>query len=71
MCISICGKIIDLHGYTATVDVLGIEMDVNVELIEEPKLGDNLVIHSGYAIEKVSGEYSDEITRLLKEFDNE
>ena len=70
MCISICGEIIDIDNSSAIVSVMGVELKVNIELIENPKIGDNVVIHSGYAIEKVSKEYSEEITMLLKEFDN-
>lgn len=70
MCISICGEIIKIDNSSAIVSVMGVELKVNIELIENPKIGDNVVIHSGYAIEKVSKEYSEEITMLLKEYDN-
>lgn len=71
MCISICGEIIEIDDNIAIVSVLGVEVKVNIELIEEPEIGDNIIIHCGYAIEKVSKEYSKEITILLKEFDDE
>lgn len=71
MCISICGEIMELYGCYAIVDIMGVDMKVNIELIEDPMIGDNLVIHSGYAIEKVSKEYSNEILDIFKEFDNE
>jgi hydrogenase expression/formation protein HypC len=41
-----------LNGTTATISVDGALREVNVSLVEEPRLGDYVLIHAGFAIHK-------------------
>lgn len=56
MCLSIVGEITVLNGNCALVDIMGIQKKVSVELIENPQIGDKLLIHAGCAIGKLSNE---------------
>jgi hydrogenase expression/formation protein HypC len=65
MCLAIPGKIIEIKNQLATVDFDGIEKEVNVSLLTDAKVGDHVIVHAGFAIEKVSEENKREIDSLL------
>ena len=59
MCLAIPGKIKKEYGSYATVDVLGNELKVNIMLIDQPSVGDYVLIHAGCAIQRIDMEYYD------------
>jgi len=52
MCLAVPARIVELHDSCATISVDGILRDVDVSLIEEPRLGDYVLVHAGFAIHK-------------------
>ncbi|MFW5997129.1 MAG: HypC/HybG/HupF family hydrogenase formation chaperone [Lentisphaeria bacterium] len=53
MCLAVPAKIVDLKdNYDATVDIDGVRRDIKVAFIEDPKVGDYVLIHAGFAIRK-------------------
>ncbi|MGD0650456.1 MAG: HypC/HybG/HupF family hydrogenase formation chaperone [Verrucomicrobiia bacterium] len=52
MCLAIPAKIVELNGTTATISVDGASREVDVSLVEEPRLGDYVLVHAGFAIHK-------------------
>ena len=67
MCLSIPAKIVELEGNVATVDVMGNRRAADVSLVEEPQLGDYVLLHAGFAIEKMSAEDAAESLRIWEE----
>ena len=75
MCLAIPSKIIKIEDNVATVDVDGVRREASLLLIENPKIGDYVIIHAGFAINKLNEEDAQESLKLLKEgasliFDN-
>jgi len=56
MCLAVPAEIVELTGQTAMVELSGNRLNVNVSLIEQPALGDHVLVHAGFAIAKLSGE---------------
>ncbi len=54
MCLAIPMKIVETDGFFARVEVEGTSIDANVSLIENPLPGDYVIIHAGFAIEKLN-----------------
>ena len=52
MCLAVPARIVELNGTAATISVDGALRDVDVSLIEEPRLGDYVLVHAGFAIHK-------------------
>jgi hydrogenase expression/formation protein HypC len=52
MCLAVPARIVELQGMTATISVDGALRDVDVSLIEEPRLGDYVLVHAGFAIHR-------------------
>lgn len=66
MCLAVPGKIINVEGNQAEVDFGGVVRKVNVSLVESAP-GDWVVVHAGFAIEKVDEEEAQETLKLWQE----
>ena len=64
MCLAVPARIVELRETTATISVDGALRDVDVSLIEEPRLGDYVLIHAGFAIHKWEQSDVDELTAI-------
>lgn len=56
MCLGVPGKITGINGKNAVVDVMGAERTISVELLQNVKLGDYVLIHAGCAIQVIDEE---------------
>lgn len=65
MCLGIPGKIIEIKGTTAKVDVAGTRKDASLKFLKGAKVGEYVIIHAGFAIEKVDEEKARETLALI------
>ena len=54
MCLAIPARIISIKGEEAVAVVQGIRRKVVVSLIDNPRVGDCVLLHAGFAIKKWS-----------------
>lgn len=68
MCLAIPSKIthIDETGM-ATIDVDGVQRQASLLLIEDPKVGDYVIVHAGFAIHKLDEAFALESLAVLRE----
>jgi hydrogenase expression/formation protein HypC len=52
MCLAVPARIVELNGTAATISVDGALREIDVSLVEEPRLGDYVLVHAGFAIHK-------------------
>ena len=45
----------------------GVEVEIRLDLIEDPTLGDTVLVHAGFAIQKLDERESAELTALWEE----
>jgi hydrogenase expression/formation protein HypC len=55
MCLALPGKIVSIDGDTADVDFGGVMKKANITMVE-PKVGDWIVVHAGFAIDVMDEE---------------
>ena len=67
MCLSIPAEIIEINGNRAKVSVAGNIYNAGLDLIEDIKIGDYVLLHAGFAIEKIDPEEAEETLNLIKE----
>lgn len=68
MCLAIPSKVIELDGMSATVDVQGARREANLMLMpEEVNIGDYVLVHAGFAIQKVDELAAKEAMRLIND----
>ena len=66
MCLAIPMKVIHVEGETITVESGGLRRTANVALLKGIKKGDYVLIHAGFAIEKVKQGEARKTLNLLK-----
>ncbi len=68
MCLAIPSLIIEKEGFKALIDVYGTRREVNLMLLpEEAEIGDYVLVHAGFAIQKVDKEAAIESLNYIKE----
>jgi len=68
MCLAIPGQIVELaeSGHLATVEVSKVRRTINIDLLEDPPVrGEWVLIHVGFAMNRISAERAAEQLRLL------
>jgi hydrogenase expression/formation protein HypC len=67
MCLAIPVKITKLDGTRAEVDMGGVKRDADVRFVDGVKVGDFVLVHAGFAIEKIDEKEARETLDLLKD----
>lgn len=67
MCLGIPSKIVSINGEMAVVSVGGTEYEASIQLLDDVKPGDYVLVHTGFAIQVISEEKALETLQLFKE----
>lgn len=68
MCLAIPVKIVELKDNGMAVgDAGGVERRISVQLLDNVKKGDYVLLHAGFAIQKIDEKEAQETLRLLRE----
>ncbi len=67
MCLAIPSKIVNIDNNMAILDVDGVRREASLLLLEDAEIGDYVIVHAGFAINKVDEIAALETIRLLKE----
>jgi len=67
MCLAIPALIKTIDGQQAVADIEGITRDISLQLTPEAKVGDYVLLHTGYAISIIDPAEAEETLKLLRE----
>jgi len=67
MCLGIPMKLVERSGDLGVVDSGGLRKNVNLSFMKTAKVGDYLLIHAGFAIEKIKDKEAKKTLKALKE----
>ncbi|NOY54121.1 MAG: HypC/HybG/HupF family hydrogenase formation chaperone [Deltaproteobacteria bacterium] len=68
MCLAIPSRITEIENLTATIDVLGAARKISLILLPEPAAVDDYVlVHAGFALQKICREDALDSIRILHE----
>ena len=70
MCLSIPARIISIEGNMADVSAGGSIFKAGLQMIGNANVGDYILLHAGFAIQKISEEEAEETLKILREIDN-
>ncbi len=56
MCLAVPLKLVEINGKDAVGEALGMRRAVRVDFIPDPKPGDYVMVHAGFAIERLPEE---------------
>jgi hydrogenase expression/formation protein HypC len=67
MCLGVPAKVIKTEGEWAWVDVNRVHLKINTALAEGVKPGDYVIVHAGFAIQRLSQEEGETTLELFKQ----
>lgn len=67
MCLGIPGKVIEIDGIMAKASVGGSIVNIGLHMVEDVRVGDYVLVHTGFALQKISEEEALETLKLIKE----
>ena len=67
MCLGVPAKILETSEGTALVELGGVRREISVMLIDDASVGDWVIVHAGFAIEKLSQEEAEQTLALFRE----
>ena len=66
MCWSIPGRIVEIDKNIASVEITGTKLKVSLDLIDNPAIGEYVLVHAGYALQKVDEEKAEFTINFFK-----
>ncbi len=80
MCLAVPFRLIRINGNEALADRSGVSRNVRVDFIKDPRPGDYVLVHAGFAIEKIdekqaeedlqtAGELAEELKKISQEIE--
>ena len=67
MCLAIPSRIVKIEGDLGIIEVAGITRETNLILIEDAKVGDYVLVHAGFAIQKIDESEALETLQIFRE----
>jgi len=67
MCLAIPMKILKIEGDRAVVSSGGVQRSIGINFLKGPKIGDYVIVHAGFAIEKLDTVKAEETLKILEE----
>ena len=68
MCLAVPSKVIGIRDTIATIDVYGARRDVSLLILpEEVDIGDYVLVHAGFAIQKIDKKTAHDALKLIEE----
>ena len=67
MCWAVPARVVEIDGPLGRVELGGTVRQVGLQLLREVRVGDYVLVHAGFAIEKVDQEEARKTLELLRE----
>jgi len=69
MCLGIAMQVVDVNGYNARCEAKGVQREVSLFMLQDEtvQVGDHVMVHVGYAIQKIAEQEARSIWELYDE----
>ena len=69
MCVGVPMQVIDIKYPSGVAEAKGVKREIGLQLLPENsvEIGDHVIVHVGFAIEKIEKDHADEIWEALDE----
>jgi len=68
MCLAVPMKIIKINGVTGIAELGNLQREIGLLLVENTNVGDYVIVHAGYAIQKLDEKEAAKTIALLEGF---
>ncbi len=69
MCLSIPAKVETIENDMAVVSVGGTKYKASLQMLDDVNIGDYILLHTGFAIQKLTPEEAEESLKVFEEFE--
>lgn len=67
MCLGIPARVVERNGDAAVVTLGGVRREISLMLLDDVSVGEWVIVHAGFAIERLSEEEAEQTLSLLRE----
>ena len=67
MCLAIPLELVEINGMDAVAQADGVRRKIRVDFIQNPQVGDYVIVHAGFAIERMKKEQALENLAAIRE----
>lgn len=67
MCLAIPLRLVEVNGGEAVAEANGVRRTIRVDFIPDPKVGDYVIAHAGFAIERMNEQQALDNLRAIQE----
>lgn len=67
MCLAIPSKVIRIQNNIGTIDVAGVTREASLMLLDDVEVGDYVIVHAGFAIQKIDETTAAESLAIIRE----
>ena len=67
MCLAIPARILRIESNLAIVDMAGVKREADIRMVSNVRVGEYVLIHAGFAIEKIGEKEAEETLQLFRE----
>lgn len=69
MCVAVPMKVKEIKGDKGIVDIGGVQRKIGLQLLQDVQVGDYVIVHAGYAIQKLDEKEALETIEIFKEME--
>lgn len=66
MCLAVPSKVVEIKDGLGTIDSEGVRREVSLSLLGDAQIGDYVIVHAGYAIQKIDEEAAMESLNTIR-----
>ena len=67
MCLAVPMRLTEIKDNLGIVELANSKLEVNLQLLENVQVGDYIIVHAGFAIQKLDQEDAEETLSILRE----
>ena len=68
MCLGIPMKVLKIDGTLGIAEIGGVKRQISLQLLEQINEGDYVIVHAGFAIQKLDEIEAEETLKLLRQY---
>jgi len=67
MCLAVPAKVMERNGDAAVVELGGVRREISLMLLDDVSVGEWVIVHAGFAIERLSEEAAEQTLSLFRQ----
>ena len=67
MCVAVPMKVVEISEFRCVAEIGGVRKEASLMMLDGVNVGDYVMIHAGFAIEKVDPQRAEETIRLMRQ----